>query len=89
MIPVLAERIVVCLVLQFGCAAAAVVLFITYIFFGLLMLLGAVMCNLMLLGAVMCNLMLLGAVMCNLMLLGAVMCNFARVASRAVAFGCG
>ena len=41
MIPVLPERIFVCLVLQFGCVV--VVLFITYIFFRLLMLLGAVM----------------------------------------------
>jgi hypothetical protein len=40
MMPVLAERIV-CLLLQFGCVV--VVLFITYISFRLLMLLGAVM----------------------------------------------
>jgi len=40
MIPVLAERIVVCLVLQFGCVV--VVLFITYNLFRLLTLLGAV-----------------------------------------------
>lgn len=41
MIPVLAERIVACLVLHFGCVVV-VVLFIAYVFVRLLMLLGAV-----------------------------------------------